>query len=131
MGCSIAVLGYFSASLHDPPPSRLKFFKVSTCARILCNRSKYSSRVAWPITGCSFWPPVDTAGHRAGSNQRPVCAVQCVDDGRFWGACVTRPPAAHHMACTRFSERKVRNTYYAVYCVIHTLKVNDRGGRTL
>lgn len=96
MGCSIAVFRYFSASLHGPPPSRPRFFKVSTCARILCNRSKYSSRVAWPITGSSVWPPVDTAGHRAGSNQRPVCAVQCVDDGRVLGACHTTPGRSPH-----------------------------------
>lgn len=119
---------YFRASLHDPPPSRLRFFKVSTCVRIQCNRSKYSSRVAWPITGSSFWPPVDTAGHRAGSNQRPVFTVQCVDGGRVLGVRVTRPPAAHHMACTRFSENNVKDTYYAVYCVLNTLKVNKRGG---
>lgn len=68
-------------------------------------------------TGSSFWPPVDTAGHRAGSNQHPVFAVQCVGGGKALGACVTRPPAAQHMACTRFSsslkdtKENVRNTH--------------------
>lgn len=44
-----------------------------------------------------FWPPVDTAGRRAGSNQRAEIVVQCAEGlSDFWGVCHTTPGHSPH-----------------------------------